>query len=157
MGLIMLSKRAKLILVAGAGWCLLLARPSSCSALPVDMGIAGPSYWTALQTGGGTISVTAPTTKTKSGKKKKLTVRGTFTPHIAIMGNVGVAQGGQIQDNGAQFEGGLYLGDNASAQFSGSYSNNSPVSGMVHMSTDQPFLRVQAIPSTIRPPLFSRC
>src|SRR5437763_7281980 len=120
MGLIMLSKRAKLILVAGAGWCLLLARPSSCFALPVDMGIAGPSYWTALQTGGGTISVTAPTTKTRSGKKKKHPVSATFAPHIAIMGNVAVAQGGQVLDSGDQFEGDLYLGDNASAQFSGS-------------------------------------
>src|SRR2546423_11573945 len=109
------SKRAKSILVASAGWFLLLARPSSCSALPVDMGMAGPSYWTALQTGGGIISGTAPTTKTKSGKKKK--VSATFAPHIDIMGNVGGSQGRQNQDNGAQIERDVDLGDNASEPF----------------------------------------
>src|SRR2546430_4653130 len=100
MGLIMLSKRAKLILVAGAGWCLLLARPSSCFALPVDMGMAGPSYWAALQTGGGTINVAAPATKTKTGKKKKNNVSATSAPHIWVMGNVGVSPRGQGLDNG---------------------------------------------------------
>ena len=129
----MVHRRAKLILIASAAWFLLSARPPGCLALPVDMGIAGPSYWTVVQTGGGTITVTPPVSKSGKRKKSNRTV-ATSAPPIGIMGNVAVAQGGQISDSGDQFEGDLYLGDDASAQFSGTYANNSPVSGIVHMS-----------------------
>src|SRR5438552_3266233 len=102
----MVHRRAKLILIASAAWFLLSARPPGCLALPVDMGIAGPSYWTVVQTGGGTITVTPPVSKSGKRKRSNRTV-ATSAPPIGIMGNVAVAQGGQISDSGDQFEGDL--------------------------------------------------
>jgi hypothetical protein len=136
----MFSKRAKLILVASAGCSLLLARPPGCFALPVDMGLAGSQYWTVLQTGGGTITLAQPVATTSKKKKKKTSTAVTTASRVAIMGNVGLAQGGAIVDSGNQFQGDLYLSDNASAQFSGTYANNSPVTGMVRMSNGSTIL-----------------
>ena len=168
-------------MVAGTGWFLLLASPSSCfavrvdmgedqlaisdpllqtssgastsgattsgtttvtrstattsvvSALPINMGTAGSQYWTVLQTGGGSVALTPPTaTKTKTKKKKTATVISPIS-RVAIRGNVGVGESGQILDSSGQFQGDVYLGDNTSAQFSGTYTNNSPVNGTVRM------------------------
>ncbi|MGZ4982875.1 MAG: collagen-binding domain-containing protein [Chthoniobacterales bacterium] len=54
-------------------------------------------------------------------------------PQGGITGNVGVTSNGTLQSNGPTITGNLYLGNNASAQFSGSYNNNRPVSGTTHL------------------------
>ena len=129
----MVSKRGKLISIAHLTLFVLFvfwASRTNCLALPVDMGIAGPSYWTVLETGTGTISQTQSTSKKKGKKHTVLS-----TSQVDLMGNVGITQKGQISDSGEQFAGDLYLGDTASAQFSGTYTNNSPVAGMVHMGS----------------------
>ena len=104
------------------------------SALPINMGTAGSQYWTVLQTGGGSVTLTPPTLTTKKSKKtKKTTAVVSPVSQVAIRGNVGVGESGQILDASEQFQGDVYLGDNTSAQFSGNYTNNSPVNGMVRM------------------------
>src|SRR5262249_17772272 len=130
-GSLMICNRVSLILVASVGWFVLSGPASNCFALPVDLGTAGSQYWTVLQVGNGTVTLTQPvtTTKKKSSTKKKGTAVTSTVPQVAIKGNVGVGESGQILDSGEQFNGDLYLGDNTSAQFSGTYANNSPVSG----------------------------
>jgi len=122
----MSSKTGKLILIAHITLFAFLAIQTTCVALPVDLGSAGPGYWTVLEAGSGTITQS----QSLGGKKKKATLSNT---QGGIMGNVGVAQNGHISDTALQFNGDLYLGDNASAQFSGTYTNNRPVTGTVHL------------------------
>jgi hypothetical protein len=107
----------------------LIAMRSNCSALPVDLGAAGS--WGIFETGSGTVSVSgaAPAKSRNSGRAVSTTTQS------SIAGNVGTAGGGTISATGAQLSGDLYLGDNASAQFSGSYTNDRPVTGTVHMGT----------------------
>jgi hypothetical protein len=62
-------------------------------------------------------------------------------PLGGIYGNVGIARGGQIQGSGPQIHGDLYLGNDASAQFSGNYSNNRPVTGKVHLGSRASLVR----------------
>ena len=50
------------------------------------------------------------------------------------MGNVGIAQNSHISESGS-LHGNLYLGDNASAQFNGAYTNNSPGAGTVYLGS----------------------
>ena len=107
------SKTSKVILIAFTLFTFLAVR-TNCIALPVDLGTAGLGYWTVLEVGSGTV------TQSQSG---------------AVMGNVGVAQNGDISASGPQLNGDLYLGDTASAQFSGTYVNNRPVTGEVHLGT----------------------
>ena len=109
-----------------------LAAPTECVALPVDLGLAGPSYWTALVTGTGSITQSTSTTGSKKGRRGKHRTATAASAPVAIAGNAGITQSGQISDSGGQFAGDLYLGDNASAQFTGTYANNSPVAGMIH-------------------------
>ena len=132
----MICNRVSLMLVASVGCFVLAGPPSNCFALPVDLGTAGSQYWTVLQTGNGTVTLTQPVTTTKKKKSSKTKTGTTVTStaaQVAIKGNVGVGESGQILDSSEQFVGDLYLGDNSSAQFSGTYANNSPVSGAVRM------------------------
>jgi len=109
---------------------LLVAVRSNCSALPVDLGSAGS--WGVFETGSGTVSVSgAVPTKSRNSRR----AASTTATQSSVTGNVGTAAGGTISATGAQFSGDLYLGDNASAQFSGTYSDNRPVTGTVHMGT----------------------
>jgi hypothetical protein len=126
-GLAMISKRAKSILIASATIFVFLAIRNNCPALPVDLGAAGPAYWTVLETGAGTVS------QSQSVGSKKRGASSTSS-HGGVMGNVGIAQNSRISESGS-LRGNLYLGDNASAQFSGTYTNNSPVAGTVYLGS----------------------
>ncbi len=80
----------------------------------------GPTRnFTVLQVGSGTISQQV----------------GTKGPHGGITGNVGITGNGQFQSNGSNVSGDLYLGNNASAQFTGSYNYDRPVTGMTHLGS----------------------
>src|SRR5438105_12725352 len=68
-----------------------LAAPLDCVALPVDLGLAGPSYWTVLETGTGSIIQSASTTGGKKGSHHTTTAA---TAPVAIAGNVGITQSG---------------------------------------------------------------
>jgi choice-of-anchor A domain-containing protein len=48
-------KGAKSTLICHAAVVVFLAMRSDCIALPVDLGVAGPKYWTVLETGTGTV------------------------------------------------------------------------------------------------------
>src|SRR2546428_206044 len=122
----MMRKTAKLVLIAHVTLFAFLATPKTCTALPVDLGTAGPGYWSVLEVGAGTVTQS----QSLAGRTKKVALS---SPQGGITGNVGIAQNGHISGVGRQFNGDLYLGDNASAQFSGTYTNNRPVSGMVHL------------------------
>lgn len=107
----------------------LVVTRSNCSALPVDLGSAGS--WSVFETGSGTVNVSgAAPAKARKGKHA---VAVSNTTQSSVVGNVGTAGGGHINAMGAELSGDLYLGNNASAQFSGSYSGNRPVTGTVHM------------------------
>jgi hypothetical protein len=123
-----------------------LATAPECVALPVDLGLAGPSYWTVLETGTGSIIQSTSATGGKKGSHHTATAA---TAPVAIAGNVGITQSGQISDSGGRFSGDLYMGDNSSAQFSGSYTNNSPVAGMIHMGSGATISPTSAIRSTM--------
>src|ERR1051326_239166 len=90
-------------------------KPTAADAVNA-LGSAGPSHWTLLGLGGGTI-----------------TTQGSSTAG-SVSGNVGVAANGKLQDNTSPIYGNLYLGSKASAQFSGKYTNNRPVSGTSYLS-----------------------
>ena len=92
---------------------------SGAFATPVNMGVAGPDNWSVLEVGNGTIVQQVDLSNPQGG----------------ISGNVGIQQQGKIQGSGPQITGDLYLGNNASAQFSGTYTNNQPVTGTVHLGT----------------------
>lgn len=125
------TKRAKLILIAYLTIAF-LAIGNNCSALPVDLGAAGAQYWGVLEVGSGTIAQSQSAAgKSARGKKHAAPV----TSSGGVMGNVGVTENGRLSDSGPQFNGDLYLGNNASAQFSGTYTNNRPVAGMVHLGS----------------------
>jgi hypothetical protein len=109
---------------------LLLIR-SNCSALPVDLGSAGYGSWSVFETGSGTVSISgAAPAKARSGRR---TASVSTATQNSVVGNVGTAGAGHIMATGATFSGDLYLGNNSAAQFSGSYSDNRPVSGTVHL------------------------
>ncbi len=97
-----------------------LTAASSVSALPVNLGSAGPQNWGVLQVGDGTITQQQTSLSNPQG---------------GIIGTVGIQQNGKLQGSGPQIVGDLYLGDNASAQFSGSYTNNQPVTGITHLGS----------------------
>ena len=54
-GAAVIIKGAKSTLICHAAVVLFLAMRSDCIALPVDLGVAGPKYWTVLETGAGTV------------------------------------------------------------------------------------------------------
>jgi len=54
-GAAVMIKGAKSTLICHAAVVLFLAMRSDCIALPVDLGVAGPKYWTVLETGTGTV------------------------------------------------------------------------------------------------------
>jgi len=96
----------------------------ACSTLSLgvplfDLGTAGPTYWTVLEAGDGTVIQTVDASN----------------PQGAIYGNVGITLNGHFQDSGPTVYGDLYLGDQAHAQFSGTYVNNRPVTGTIHLGT----------------------
>jgi ice-binding like protein/putative adhesin len=125
----MIKNREGLILIAGITVSVFFAAPSNCTALPVDLGMAGPGHWSVLEIGPGTV-----TTQSQSVSAKKQKKHGaSSTAQGGVSGNVGIGQNGRLTTGGSQFDGDLYLGDNASAQFSGTYMNNRPVSGKVHL------------------------
>ena len=97
----------------------LLGAGSALLATPVNMGTAGPDNWSVLEVGNGTIVQQVDLSNPQGG----------------ISGNVGIQQNGKIQGSGPQITGDLFLGNNASAQFSGTYTNNEPVTGTVHMGS----------------------
>jgi len=119
----MLSKTGKLI--SPLTIFAFLAIRASCVALPsapeafAALRSAGPGQWAVLEVGPGTLQ-----------EKVDLS-----NPQGGIFGNVGTQQSGHIQDNGPQIHGDLFLGDRASAQFSGTYTNNRPVAGTIHLGT----------------------
>src|SRR5207245_8545543 len=54
----------KSTLICCAAIVVFLAMHSNCAALPVDLGAAGPKYWTVLETGTGTVI------QSQSGQRK---------------------------------------------------------------------------------------
>jgi len=88
-------------------------------ALPITLGAAGPNDWAILEVGNGSIVEQVDLSNPQGG----------------IFGNVGIQKAGKIQGSGPQIYGDLYLGDGASAQFSGTYLNNQPVTGTVHLGS----------------------
>jgi choice-of-anchor A domain-containing protein len=54
-GAAVIIKGAKSTLICHAAVVVFLAMRSDCIALPVDLGVAGPKYWTVLETGTGTV------------------------------------------------------------------------------------------------------
>jgi Ice-binding-like len=99
---------------------------AGCLAVPTPadvfttLGSAGPSQWQVLEVGGGILTQTVDLSNPQGG----------------IIGNVGIQSDGQIQDSsGPQITGDLYLGNSASAQFSGNYVGNRPVTGTIHLGT----------------------
>lgn len=107
-----------------------LAVHSNCVALPVDLGAAGPGSWTVLETGSGAVTFSQSPSQARGGKRA-----ASSNSQVGVVGNVEASQSGRISANGSQFAGDLYFGDNASAQFSGAYTNNRPVTGMVHLGS----------------------
>src|SRR4051794_25199692 len=103
---------------------------SNCLALPVDLGSAGYGSWSVFETGSGTVSVSGAAPAKASGKRAASVSTSTQN---SIVGNVGTAGAGHIAATGAKLSGDLYLGNDASAQFSGTYNDNRPVSGTVHL------------------------
>jgi hypothetical protein len=93
---------------------------SNSMALPVDLGTAGPDNWSVLEVGNGAVVEQVDLSNPQGG----------------ISGNVGIQQNGKIQGSGPPITGDLYLGDSASAQFSGTYVNNAPVTGVVHLGSN---------------------
>lgn len=126
----MINNRVKTGLIATVTVCLFLIVRSDCTALPVDLGMAGPGHWTVLQTGTGTI---AATQSQSAGSHKRKNQPALSAPQGGVVGNIGVGENGHLSNSGPQFSGDLYLGNDASAQFTGTYTNNRPVSGMVHL------------------------
>ncbi|MFL6593803.1 MAG: hypothetical protein ACJ8HQ_00035 [Chthoniobacterales bacterium] len=98
--------------IACSGLILFLAGTLHASPL-FNLGAA--KNFTVLQVGAGTVSQTTAGTQGQ------------------IVGNVGIYTNGKISSNGPQISGDLYLGNGSTGQFSGSYSNNRPVTGMAHL------------------------
>src|SRR4051794_15964979 len=98
-----------------AAFAFVLAQ-SNCLALPVDLGSAGYGSWSVFETGSGTVSISGAA-PAKASAKRAASV--STAAQNSVVGNVGTAGGGQITATGAKLSGDLYLGNNASAQFSG--------------------------------------
>jgi hypothetical protein len=123
------KNREGLSLIAVIAVLVFFAVPSDCTALPVDLGSAGPGHWTVLEIGPGTVTSQSQSVSPKKHKRQG----ASSTAQGGVSGNVGIGQNGRLTTGGSQFNGDLYLGDNSSAQFSGTYMNNRPVSGKVHL------------------------
>jgi hypothetical protein len=129
-GLVMRNRTKKRTLASSLTILVGLAVRSNCVALPVDLGAAGPGSWTVLETGSGAVSFSQSATQTRGGRRA-----ASSNSQVGVTGNVGSAQNGSISATADQLGGDLYLGNNASAQFSGAYTNNRPVTGMVHLGS----------------------
>jgi Ice-binding-like len=91
----------------------------ACSTLSLgvplfDLKSAGPTNWTVLEVGNGTVTESVDLSN----------------PQGAVFGNVGIQEKGKLQSSGPVIHGDLYLGNNSSASFSGS----STVTGTVHLA-----------------------
>lgn len=123
-------KTSTWILVSCLTTFAFVAIRGNCLALPVDLGSAGYGSWSVFETGTGTVSISGAAPAKASSRR---TASVSSSTQNSIVGNVGTAGAGQISATGATVSGDLYLGNNASAQFSGSYADNRPVSGTVHL------------------------
>jgi choice-of-anchor A domain-containing protein len=127
------SLRLRLFLAIAVAIFPFLAFQYKCTALPVDLGMAGPEHWTVLEVGTGTVLNQSDSSGGSSGGKKHKNQPAASTSQGGVVGNIGIGQNGHFADSGPQLRGDLYLGNNASAQFNGTYTNNRPVGGMVHL------------------------
>src|SRR5689334_534915 len=93
------------------------AVPTAANAFTA-LGTAGPTHWQILEVGNGTVTEQVDLSN----------------PQGSVTGKVGITKNGKFQDSGPQIIGDLYLGTHASATFSGTYSNNRPVTGTVFLS-----------------------
>ena len=79
--------------------CSASVMPAAVQAAPLDLGAAGPAFWTVLQISDAKIDMS--------------------NPQGLVAGNVGVAAGGQFQSSGPSVDGELILGNGATWQTSG--------------------------------------
>jgi Ice-binding-like len=143
-----MANKGKQILTCQLAICVILATGKHCTALPVDLGAAGPDYWTVLETGTGVITQSTAVPASGRGKKhganRATAVSGSSR---TVIGNVGVGEDGRLSSSGAQFQGDLYLGNNSSAQFSGSYAGNTPIVGTAHLGSGASVTANYSIPT----------
>jgi hypothetical protein len=85
------------------------AVPATAADVFSALGSAGPTHWTVLEVGAGTVSLS--------------------NPQGAVYGNVGIGQKGKLQGSGPMIHGDVYMGDSSS----GALSGTSTVTGMVHL------------------------
>ena len=111
-----------LVITATLAGFFTIADPSPAIPVAADaftaLGTAGPSNWQILEVGNGMVTQQVDLSN----------------PQGSVTGNVGITKNGKFQDSGPTIFGNLYLGTHASAQFSGTYANNRPVTGTVFLS-----------------------
>jgi Ice-binding-like len=126
-------RNAKLILIWCFTICVISATAKNCTALPLDLGAAGPEYWTVLEVGSGTISQSQSQPSSRKKHGARTAAAAVSASQQVVTGNVGISQDGHLSSSGGQFQGDLYLGNDSAAQFSGSFAGNRPITGMAHL------------------------